>query len=192
MSSTVLNRGRRLQTMCLGAFIGANAALPMYLWQSNTQMAVAIFIIAGYTSWMVAATWQEIVDNYTVRQELHTLPVNRIGRRLVRMIADAGFWWSIIFGGATVTGAVWYAGFQQMTVLIATGVLWSLIAVLLNYGLTLVQPTSCCRKCGYQLISQMDPSNPDEVVRCPECGTRWSKEQLFLVKPVTPSTRDAA
>lgn len=178
--------------MFMGVFIGANAALPMYLWQSNAQVAVACFVIVMYTSWLVAATWREVTDNYTVKLELHMLPVNRLDRRLLRMLLDPGFWWSLIFGGASITGAVWYAGFQQTLFLTVAGLIWSLIAFLLNFGLTLVQPTTCCRRCGYNLVSHLDPKNAGQVIRCPECGTKWSKGQLFLVKPMSPTKNKAA
>lgn len=178
--------------MFMGVFIGANAALPMYLWQSNAQVAVACFVIVMYTSWLVAATWREIVVNYTVKQELHMLPINRVDRRLLRMLLDPGFWWSLIFGGATITGAVWYAGFQQMMFLTVAGVMWSLIAFLLNFGLTLMQPTTCCRRCGYSLVSHMDSKNSEQVICCPECGTKWSKGQLSLMKPIGPAKNKAA
>ena len=169
-----------VQSTFLGAFIGMNAALPMYLWQSNTQIAVACFIIVGYTSWLVSATWSDIVASYALRTNVDGLPVNRTPRRLRRMLLDAGFWWSLMFGGATVTGSVWYAGFRQTSVLVTAGVIWAMVAFLLNYGLTLLTPTTRCRRCGYQLAPHMDPARSEQVLVCPECGTAWKKDELLL------------
>lgn len=180
MSSSVLNRRNMVQATFLGAFVGMNAALPMYLWQSNAEIAVACFIIVGYTSWLVAATWSEISDNYRAEHDLYRLPINGTGRRIVRMLLDPGFWWSLLFGGAIVTGAVWYAEFRQPVVLATTGAIWCLIAFLLNYGLTLAHPTTHCRRCGYQLSSHMDPAKPGQTLQCPECGSVWTKSELLL------------
>jgi len=176
----MLNRHKMVQSTFLGCFIGVNAALPMYLWQSNTQIAVACFIIVGYTSWLVSATWSEIMDSYALRTNVDGLPVNRTARRLRRLSLDMGFWWSLMFGGATVTGSVWYAGFRQMTVLVTVGVIWSMVAFLLNFGLTLLTPTTRCRKCAYELAPHMDPARPEQVMVCPECGTAWKQDELLL------------
>jgi len=185
----MLNRRKMVQSAFLGAFVGMNAALPMYLWQSNTQFAVACFIIVGYTSWLVAATWSEIVASYAMRTNVDALPVNRADRRLKRMCLDMGFWWSLTFGGATVTGSVWYAGFRQMAVLLTVGAIWALVAFLLNYGLTLLTPTTRCRRCGYQLAPHMDPARGEQVLICPECGTAWKKDELLLSEGLDKKTK---
>ncbi|MCZ6837233.1 MAG: hypothetical protein O7G85_15770 [Planctomycetota bacterium] len=193
ITKSVLNQGHMIQSMFLGVFVGMNAALPMYLWQSNAQVAVACFIIVGYTAWLVAATWAEIAGDFTSRHNLYALPINRPIKRFKRLLLDPGFWWSLMFGGAIITGAVWYAEFRQTPILVTTGAVWGLIAFMLNFGLTLAHPTTHCRRCGYQLISHMDPENPEQILQCPECGTAWMKNELLLNRntPVMQSHRAA-
>ena len=53
--------------------------------------------------------------------------------RIARMLLDPGFWWSILFGTATITGSAWYAGLQDPTILIGVGCAWFLVAVMMNY-----------------------------------------------------------
>ena len=106
------------------------------------------------------------------RSELRLLAINASRRRLLRLLLDPAFWWSVLFGGVTVTGSVWYAGMQIPWVLAGAGAAWALVAVSLNYELTLLQPTTRCRRCHYQLLSHLDPANPAQKVVCPECGAK--------------------
>lgn len=186
ISSSVLSRGASFQALVIGIFIGANAALPMYLWQSNAEMAIACFVIVGYSAWMIAATRVEIAENHSMRQYLCRIPVNKPFRRVLRMLADPGFWWSLTFGSATITGAVWYAGFRNIKILIVAGIMWGLLSVLLNFGLTLLHPTTRCRRCKYELAAHLDSKDPNQTVRCPECGRSWEKSQLLLSYETSP------
>lgn len=181
MPQSLLERGLSPKAMLLGLFAGANAALPMYLWQSNAQLAVACLIVVGYTVWLWAATAGEIASNMHMRQDLRLLPMNSCPRRIGRMVADGGFWWSICFGCTIVSGSAWYVGITRPDTLIGIGAAWSLVAVLLNYGLTLEHPTTRCRRCFYQLRSHFDRAAQHEKVRCPECGAHWSRADLGLI-----------
>ena len=51
------------------------------------------------------------------------------------------------------------------------GVLWSLVSVLLNFGLTILSPTTRCRRCNYQLLAHLDSEPGEQIVQCPECGS---------------------
>lgn len=191
--SSVLIRGATLQAMLVGVFIGMSAALPLYLWQSNAEMAIASFIIAAYVTWMIVVTRVEMAESISTRHYLYTLPCNRPWQRLWRMFMDFGFWWSLMFGGATITGALWYAGLQNTVILSCTGVIWGGLAMLLNFGLTLLHPSTNCRRCGYQLASHLDPNDSKQIVRCPECGSVWEKSQLLITETgKLPNTRHAA
>ncbi len=178
--SSVLIRGATLQAMLVGVFIGMSAALPLYLWQSNAEIAIASFIIAAYVTWMIVATRVEMAESISTRHYLYTLPCNRPWQRLWRMFMDFGFWWSLMFGGATITGALWYAGLQNTVILSCIGIIWGCLALLLNFGLTLLHPSTNCRRCGYQLASHLDPNDSKQIVRCPECGSVWEKSQLLI------------
>lgn len=191
--SPILIRGATLQAMLVGVFIGMSSALPMYLWQSNAEMAIASFIIATYITWMIVATRVEMAESISTRHHLYTLPCNRSWKRLWRMLLDFGFWWSLMFGVATITGALWYAGLQDTAILTGTGIIWGCLAVLLNFGLTLLHPTTNCRRCGYQLAAHLDPNDVNQIVRCPECGSVWEQSQLLVTNTETATnTRHAA
>jgi hypothetical protein len=180
-SSSIFVGGARAQAVLIGAVLGLSAALPMYLWQSSAQVALAAFVIAGYTAWLWAATQRVAMEHAHLRDSLRRLSVNQPGPRIVRLVRDAGFWWSVVFGCSTVTGGVWYAGLRDAELLGAIGAMWGLIAVCMNYSLTLLHPTTRCRRCRYQLVAHLDPGDPHQRIICPECGAEWSKQQLCLV-----------
>jgi hypothetical protein len=171
----------RLETLLTALVAGVSIALPLYLWQASYEVAIASFVIVGYTVWLWAWTRSDIVTHESLRRHLCGYPVNRPLRRTGRLVRDASFWWSIIVGGATVTGSVWYAGMRDIPTIAGIGGMWSMIAVALSYGATLRGPTTRCRKCGYQLAAHLDPNDPQQVVNCPECGRQWSKSALCLM-----------
>jgi hypothetical protein len=179
--SSIISRGLNGPAIVTGLVLGLSAALPMYLWQSNVQMSIAAFVIAGYTAWLWAATHRVAMEHHHERDAVRSLSINRPARRLGRLLQDVGFWWSVAFGCATVTGSVWYAGLREPNLLAAIGGVWGLIAVSMNYSLTLLHPTTRCRRCHYQLVAHLDPEDPLQRVICPECGAEWSKSQLCLV-----------
>lgn len=188
---SILSRGMSLHALLVAIIVGVNAALPIYLWQASVEVAIAAFVIVGYTAWLWAATRYAIDENEQHRDALRRLPANSPVHRVGRLLIDPGFWWSIIFGCATVTGGVWYAGMREMTTLIGIGSVWAVIAASLNYGLTLNQPTTRCRRCKYQLAGHIDHSNPAQRITCPECGSRWSQQQLCLSSPPAPVKKAA-
>jgi hypothetical protein len=167
----------------IGLICGVSAALPMYAWQGHIPQAAAVFVIAGYTAWLAAGARGDVETQARARSFLRTLPINTSWRRLGRMVADPAFWWTLLFGNATVAGSVWFAGMRAGEVMVGIAAAWTLTAVCLSYGLTLLGPTTRCRRCGYQLAAHLDPSEPQQEVMCPECGRSWTKEQLCLVPP---------
>lgn len=179
----MLQRGLSFRTLFLGLLVGGSTALPLYLWQRDTSTAVACMIVVGYTVWLWAATTEAAADYRHMCSELRDLPFNCWWRRLGRMAGDWGFWWSTLFGCATITGSAWYVGLQDWFVLGLIGAGWGLVAVSLNYGLTLLHPTTRCRRCYYQLSAHLDPADPHQRVTCPECGARWNKIELGLATP---------
>ncbi len=180
MHQSLLDRGLSMKAMTLGVFAGVNAALPMYLWQSNMQLAMACFIVVGYTVWLWAATAGQMAMDFQIRHYLMSLPMNAWHRRLGRMLAAGGFWWSLLFGCAIVTGSAWYVDIRTGDLVGGIAAGWAMVAILLNYGLTLECPSTRCRKCHYQLAPHFDIAGVGQRVRCPECGSRWSKVDLGL------------
>ena len=172
----------------IGLIVGISAALPMYLWQSRVQVAVASFVMFGYTGWLWASTRLTDVFDPSMRSTLRRMEVNRLWRRTGRLMLDPGFWWSVLFGGAMMAGSLWYVGLKDphlMTQLIAA---WLMIATCLNFGLTLHHPTTRCRRCGYQLLSHMNRVGPHDPIVCPECGATWTAARLCFLDP--PPTQD--
>lgn len=164
----------------------------MHLWQHNVELTIATFVICGYTAglWFhLSATAAQYVDLY---RQLRKMPINAPHQRVRRLFTDFGFWWSLFFGLATIGSAGWYAGLRHMPSLIAVEALWGVTTLILNYETTILQPTTRCRNCSYQLLAQLDPDDPAQRVRCPECGKKWSKSDLCLLPPgVTVIRRDS-
>lgn len=167
----------------IGLVSGFVAAGAMYLWQGSIELTVATFMIAGYTAslWLhLTATARRFADHY---RHLRTMEINRAPRRVRRLLADFGFWWSLIFGLAVIGGAAWYGGLHDLQTLAAIEGCWAGVTVILNYEVTVLEPTTRCRHCGYQLIGHLDPADAEQRVRCPECGRTWSKSDLCLIPP---------
>jgi len=188
---SILSRGMTLHAMLVGVIVGVNAALPIYLWQASMEVAIAAFVIVGYTAWLWAAAHDAVSATESHRDQLRTLRANSPARRIGRLLLDPGFWWSVVFGCATVTGGVWYAGIREMATLIGIGAVWAVIAASLNYGLTLNQPTTRCRRCKYQLLGHLNADEPDQNITCPECGTRWTRAQLCLSEAAIMTSKAA-
>lgn len=165
--------------------LGLSAGLPMYLWQGLTP-AVSTLMIVGYTGWLWAATARHFDGDGSLRANLRLLPINAPHRRVRRMLFDAAFWWSLIFGATMVAGSLWYVGMHDEMTIVLLAAAWSLIAVCLSYGTSILQPTTRCRACGYQLIGQLHATNDDRV-RCPECGRRWSRRDLGIEVTKAPA-----
>ena len=180
---SILSRGMTLHAVLVGIVVGLNAALPIYLWQARMEVAIAAFVIVGYTAWLWAAAHDAVSDTELRRDQLRSFTANSPWRRVGRLLRDPGFWWSLIFGSATVTGGVWYAGIRDTSTLIGIGAVWSIIAASLNYGLTLSQPTTRCRRCQYQLAAHLKADSPAPFITCPECGSQWTRQQLCLSEP---------
>jgi len=175
--------GGRHHAAVIGLVVGLSAALPMYLWRSDPKLAVAGFVIFGYTAWLWAATRVSVSADRSAQAAVALLPINRWWRRLGRLLASAEYWWSLMFGCATVTGSLWYAGLKASATLSGIAGVWCVIALCLNFSLTLAYPTTRCRRCGYQLAGHLRFDEPDQVVKCSECGSTWTKAQLCLVAP---------
>ena len=181
--SSLLKRGLNVRTLLLGVIIGGSAALPLYLWQHETAVAIACWIVVGYTTWLWAATAEAVSDYRHRCEDLSVMPFNNRLRRLRRMFGDVGYWWSTLFGCATVTGSAWYVGIQNPITLGGIGAGWCCVSSFLNYGLTLLHPTTRCRRCFYQLAAHLERAESKQKVQCPECGARWSKIELGLELP---------
>ncbi len=183
--SSLLRRGLNVRTLLLGAIIGGSAALPLFLWQRETTVAIACWIVVSYTAWLWAATLEAVSDYRHHCEDLRLMLFNNSWRRLRRMFGDVGYWWSTLFGCATVTGSAWYVGMQNPIALAGIGVGWCFVSSFLNYGLTLLHPTTRCRRCFYQLSAHLDEAQQQKQqrVQCPECGARWSRFELGLETP---------
>lgn len=155
----------------------------MYAWQSSIELSVSTFMIAGYTAslWLhLSATARRYGSHY---HHLKQMEINRISLRIRRMLTDFAFWWSLMFGLAVIGGAAWYGGLRSTTTIGWIELCWALVTLFLNFEVTVLEPTTRCRHCGYQLIGQLDPSDAAQRVRCPECGKTWSKSDLCLIPP---------
>lgn len=184
-----------LSPSLVGLVLGVCAAIPLYLWQGSPQIAIASFVIVGYTGWLWAHAFNHASLASTLGGELRSLSINSHSRRVVRLLLDPGFWWSMLFGGIMVSGSVWYAGVREAMVISAVAVSWGFIALCLSYGYTLIHPTSNCRRCGYDLRGQLAADQLARVVQCPECGAKWSRWQVMTHEPaprVSKSLRRAA
>lgn len=182
---------RGLSPSLVGLVLGVCAALPMYLWQGNPQIAAACFIIVGYTACLWTHAHNHGVMEGLRSAELRLLPVNRVERRVIRMLLDPGFWWTVMFGCAIVTGSVWYAGLRDTLVVAGVGGVWAIIAIALSYGLTVIHPVTRCRRCGHDLSGQLAADASQRTITCPECGAKWSRAQLGDA-PVVVDWRKAA
>lgn len=183
----LLRRGLNFRTVFLGAFVGGNAALPMYLWQHTTSVAIACWIVVGYTVWLWAATAEAVSDYRHQCGELRALPFNGWSMRATRMFGDVGYWWSTLFGCATITGSAWYVGINDPVMLTLIGAGWCLVSTTLNWSLTLLHPTTRCRRCYYQLAAHIESMHGHDQIICPECGAHWTKEQLGIGVNPPPS-----
>ena len=172
-----------VRTLLLGTIIGGSAALPLYLWQHEATVAIACWIVVGYTAWLWAATAGAVSDYRHRCEDLSLMPFNSRCRRIIRMFSDVGYWWSTLFGCATVTGSAWYVGMQHPVALFGIGAGWCCVSSFLNYGLTLLHPTTRCRRCFYELAAHLDAEPAHQRVQCPECGARWSRSELGLETP---------
>lgn len=169
---------RGLSPALVGLILGICAALPMYLWQLNVEIAAASFVVVGYTAWLWTHAHNHALWSGALYAELRRLPVNAPARRTWRMLIDPGFWWTIVFGGLVVSGSVWYAGMRESLIVAGIAGVWCLIAACLRFGLTIVRPTSRCRRCGYDLTGQLAMTEESRAIVCSECGARWSRAQL--------------
>lgn len=156
----------------IGLIFGISTAIPMYLWQSSIESAIATFLIAGYIAFVGLASHNDIAHLAQHRSQLRLMSCNRLSRRVKRLALMPGFWWNVCFGGGIVTGSLWYAGLQDPGALAQVGGAWFAIAVCLNYGASMLHPTTRCRHCGYQLVGQLAASPGAPRVRCPECGRK--------------------
>lgn len=168
--------------MILGVTIGLITAVAVHWWQGSTEVAVASCMIMGYTS----AIWLRLRlgsrGSAELKRHLRTLPSNATPFRVRRLFADGEFWSALCFGVVLVGAAAWHGGLRDPATLASILAAWALITIVLDYDLTLLEPTTRCRRCQYQLVGQLDVDDPDQVVRCPECGAVWSKRQLCLVQ----------
>ncbi|MCK4872643.1 MAG: hypothetical protein KAS72_07950 [Phycisphaerales bacterium] len=174
--------GRHIRTAS-GLVVGLSAALLLYLWQANIQLAIATFVIVTHAATVAVHCHNAAMIDVRLRRELSQMHVNAPHLRLARMVIDLYFWWSMCFGIGSIMVACWFAGLRLPSVLVLIAIAWAIISVMLGYGTTLLYPTTRCRICGYQLIGQLDQTNPDQRLTCPECGHRWTKVQLCLVPP---------
>lgn len=167
----------------IGLVFGSVAAGGMSLWQHSVELTVATFMIAGYTAslWLyLSAMARKYGSHY---EHLKLMEINRPTLRVRRLFTDFAFWWSLTFGLAVIGGAAWYGGLRSIPTIGWIECCWSLVTLILNYEVTVLEPTTRCRHCGYQLIGQLDPSDAAQRVRCPECGKTWSKSDLCLIPP---------
>jgi len=178
----------RMAAPLTGVVVGGAAALGMQLWVGASQISIATFIMVSYMAGMLVVVRRASHLDAGLVDHLRTLPINSAGRRVRRMIADRQFWLSLVIGGALLTGAAWYGGLREPRTLTLVGAAWALLDVLLGYDLTLLHPTTRCRRCGYQLMPMLDPADLAQKVRCPECGVVWAKADLCL----TPRSTSAA
>jgi hypothetical protein len=152
----------------------------VHTWLGAIHLSIAAFVMASYAAGILVVARQASRWDAHVQRHVRSYPINAFHRRVGRLLMDPLFWWSGAFGVACVLGAAWYGGIRELQTLALFTVAWGLVDVLLTYELTLLQPTTRCRRCTYQLLAHLDPSDPGQIVRCPECGARWSKRDLCL------------
>lgn len=154
----------------------------MYLWQRSIELAIPTFAIVAYS----AGLWHWLRDacqwSRQMQQSFKRLQVNRTSRRLSRLLSDRAAWTSLILGLLIIGTSAWYAGLRDLGALLWIEFCWSMVTAMLNYDLTILQPTTRCRNCQYQLIGLLDCDDPVQIVTCPECGHKWSKAELCLVQ----------
>lgn len=182
------HRGLPLSTLLAGSLFGGGAALAMYLWQQSVELTGASYVIVGYTTgyWFHLRTTCQW--SLQMMRDLKRHSINRVHSRIGRMLADSTFWVSLLAGAVLIPASAWYAGLRDPYGLAWVAGCWSMIALMLNFEMTVLFPTTRCRKCDYQLLAQFNPEDPQQVVRCPECGTAWSKSDLFVTPrmPIRP------
>ncbi len=164
-----------------GLLVGGGAGGAMQLWLGATHLSVATFIMCSYTAGILVIAHRAAKYDHVHRKLLSRLPINRPHRRIFRMLIDPLAWWSLAFGLSCVVGAAWWGGISDPSRLGLVALAWFMVNVLLSYELTLLHPTTRCRKCDYQLVSLLDPTDRTQIVKCPECGSQWSKADLCLV-----------
>lgn len=157
----------------------------MFVWQGSVELACSAYVIVGYTTgyWFHLRTVRRW--SLDMMRDLKRREINRFDRRVARLLGDVAFWLSLMFGALLVFGSAWYAGLRAPLSLAYVAGGWALIAILLNFEMTVLFPTTRCRKCDYQLLPQLNPEDLTQVVLCPECGSHWTKSDLFLT-PRTP------
>jgi len=164
----------------VGLAAGAGVGVGVHLWLEAIHLSIAAFVMTAYAAGILVVARQASRWDAHVSRHLRSFPVNAVHCRLARLLTDPAFWWSGAFGVACVLGAAWYGGIRDPLTLALFTIAWLLVDVLLTYELTLLQPTTRCRRCSYQLLAHLDPGDPSQVVRCPECGASWSKRDLCL------------
>jgi hypothetical protein len=163
--------------------IGVAAGGGLYFWQQNVQLAIAAFVIVAHAATVFIHFHRAALLDVNMRRELGRMQINTTSRRVLRLLGDPYFWWSLFFGVATIDIACWFAGLHDPVKLALIGLAWGIISVMLGFDLTLLYPTTRCRHCGYQLIGLLDYTDPSQTLTCPECGRTWTKAQLCLVPP---------
>jgi len=194
---TRISKERRLSgrfaVLFIGLLAGGSAGAAMHVWLGATQITVATFVMVGYMAGaltLVRRVWR--FDSQSLEQ-LRSLEINRPTQRLRRLVADRQFWLSTGIGVACLGGAAWYGGLREPRMIALVAAAWTLLDVLLSYDLTVLHPTTRCRRCHYQLMPFLNPADPHQRVRCTECGAVWSKEQLCLTPTESHAeTRGAA
>lgn len=166
-----------------GLLAGFGAGAGVHLWMGAVHLSVAAAIMFAYAAGILVVAHRAAELDVNVRRRVRTFPINLTHRRLWRLVLDRAFWWSLVFGWGCVLGASWFGGIREPLNLALIATAWGLVDVLLSYELTLLQPTTRCRRCFYQLLDQLDPADSEQQVRCPECGSLWSKRDLCLALP---------
>jgi len=164
----------------VGLLAGGGAGAGVHLWLGAVHLSIAAAIMFAYAAGILVVAHRAAQLEVDIRRRVRGFPINLTHRRLWRLVLDRAFWWSLVFGWACMAGAAWFGGIREPMTLGLIGVAWGLVDVLLSYELTLLQPTTRCRRCFYQLLDQLDPNDPEQSVRCPECGSLWTKRDLCL------------
>ncbi|MEC9372229.1 MAG: hypothetical protein VYC34_00220 [Planctomycetota bacterium] len=170
----------------IGAMVvGAAAGFGMQVWLGATHLSVAAFVMSAYAAGVFLIAQRDAALDGELQQHVRRAAINRTRRRLFRLVRDPLSWWSLAFGLGCLLGASWLGGIRGVVTLGLIGLAWSLVNFLLSYELTVLHPTTRCRKCFYQLIGILNPAEPEQRVRCPECGSVWRKQDLCLT-PLAP------